>query len=428
MIEKHQYIGATLSLFFNYNYEFGGFKIPKDKSYLETIQDYIKKIGYKGSKIVIMVGSIIVLTLRQTGNTIAIDNYLTDSLTKTEVVEIKKEEPKIEIKEGVPEVIQEVKSIPTLKENTISKNNTVTKDNTTPKVTEKKGGDEPKKEETKQEAPKEEPKQEVIPEHTWEHPITLIHNGKSETIELEDYVLGVVAAEMPASFHIEALKAQAIIARTYALNLISKGNTLTDSSTIQEYIDANIMQSKWGSSYQTYYNKIKNAVSSTKGQTIKYNGKYIDAVYHSTSNGYTEDSINVWNNNIPYLKSVDSSWDKNATSYLREKSMSLEEFNRILGTSISSNEEVEVLSKTSGNRIDKIKLGDISYTGLELRTILNLRSTDFDININDNNVVMTTRGYGHGVGLSQYGANGMASNGYNYKQILEHYYQGVIVN
>ena len=233
---------------------------------------------------------------------------------------------------------------------------------------------------------------------------------------------------MPASFHIEALKSQAIIARTYALNLISKGNILTDSSSIQEYIDTNNMHSKWGSSYQTYYNKIKNAVSSTKGQTIKYNGRYIDAVYHSTSNGYTEDSMNVWKNNIPYLKSVSSEWDKNATSYLREKTMSLEEFNRLLGINISSNDEIEVLSKTEGNRIDKIKLADLTYTGLELRTILNLRSTDFDININDNNVILTTRGYGHGVGLSQYGANGMANNGYNYKQILEHYYQGVTVN
>ncbi len=420
MIEKHQYIDDTLYLFFNYNYEFGSFNIPKNRSYLETIKDYIKRIGYKGRNIVIMVGSIIVLTLRQTGNTIAIDNYLTDSLTKTEVVEIKKEEPKEELVTKVEEQVLEKKETP--------KANIVVGERTTQKTVTETPKQEVKKEEPKQEASKEEPKQEVIPEHTWEHPITIIHNGKSEKIELEDYVLGVVAAEMPASFHIEALKSQAIIARTYALNLISKGNILTDSSTIQEYIDTNSMQNKWGSSYQTYYNKIKNAVSSTKGETIKYNGRYIDAVYHSTSNGYTEDSVNVWKNNIPYLKSVSSEWDKNATSYLREKNMSLDEFNRLLGINISSNEEIEILSKTEGNRIDEIKLGDLTYTGLEIRTILNLRSTDFDININENNVILTTRGYGHGVGLSQYGANGMANNGYNYKQILEHYYQGVTVN
>ena len=228
---------------------------------------------------------------------------------------------------------------------------------------------------------------------------------------------------MPASFNIEALKAQSIIARTYALNLISKGNTLTDSSSIQKYIDTKEMQNIWSSNYQKYYNKVKEAVSSTKGLTIKYNGKYIDAVYHSTSKGYTEDSINVWNNNIPYLKSVDSVWDKNATSYLREKNLSLEEFNRILGINISNQEDIEILSKTVSGRIDKIKLGDTIFTGLELRTFLNLRSTDFDIEINENNVSITTRGYGHGVGLSQYGANGMANNGYDYKQILEHYYQ-----
>lgn len=416
MIEKHQYIGDTLYLFFNYNYEFGSFNIPKYKSYLETIKDYIKRIGYKGSKIVIMVGSIIVLTLRQTGNTIAIDNYLTDEITKTDVIEAKVEEPK-------EEVINNVEEQKVLEKKETLKQNTVVKEKTTQKTV-----IETPKQEVKKEEPKEESKQEVISEKTWEHPITIIHNGVSEKIELEDYVIGVVAAEMPASFHIEALKSQAIIARTYALNLISKGNILTDSSSIQAYIDTNNMHSKWGSSYQTYYNKIKNAVSSTKGQTIKYNGRYIDAVYHSTSNGYTEDSMNVWKNNIPYLKSVSSEWDKNATSYLREKTMSLEEFNRLLGINISSNDEIEVLSKTEGNRIDKIKLADLTYTGLELRTILNLRSTDFDININDNNVAITTRGYGHGVGLSQYGANGMANNGYNYKQILEHYYQGVTVN
>lgn len=413
MIERHQYIGDTLYLFFNYNYEFGSFNIPKNKSYIETIKDYIKNIGYKGSKIVIMVGSIMVLTLRQTGDTIAIDNYLTNEITKENIIETKLEESKETIS------MEEQKIV---KEEITPQANTVAKEKATPKVVNE------KKEEIKQEIPKEEPKQEVIPEHIWEHPITLIHNGKSETIELEDYVIGVVAAEMPASFNIEALKAQAIIARTYALNLISKGNTLTDTSSVQEYIDTNKMQSKWGSAYQTYYSKIENAVSSTKGMTIKYNGRYIDAVYHSTSNGYTEDSVNVWKNNIPYLKSVSSEWDKNATSYLREKTMLLEEFNRILGINISSNEEIEILSRTVSNRIDTIKLGYLTYTGLELRTILNLRSTDFDININDNNVVITTRGYGHGVGLSQYGANGMASNGYNYKQILEHYYQGVVIS
>lgn len=408
MIIKHKYIGDTLYLFFDYNYEFGKFNIPKNKSYLETIKEYIEKIGFKGTKIAIMVGSILVLTLHKTDNSIYLDNYLTDELFKNTIVEQKQEKSleettsndiiNVEKEEIKQEPIQEITKKETIKQ------------------------------ETKKEIKKEEPKEEVIPEHTWKYPITLIHNGISETIELEDYVIGVVAAEMPASFHIEALKSQAVIARTYALNLLSKGNILTDKSSIQAYIDISSMQNKWGSNYQKYYYKIKEAVDNTSGQTIKYNGKYIDAVYHSTSNGQTEDSINVWHNNIPYLKSVDSSWDKTATSYLREKNISLEKFNQILNINISSNEEIEVLSKTTSNRIDKIKLGDKTYTGLELRTFLDLRSTDFDINIIDNTVVITTRGYGHGVGLSQYGSNGMANNGYNYKQILSHYYQGVTIS
>lgn len=408
MIIKHKYIGDTLYLFFDYNYEFGKFNIPKNKSYLETIKEYIEKIGFKGTKIAIMVGSILVLTLHKTDNSIYLDNYLTDELFKNTIVEQKQEKSLEEITSN--DIInvekEEIKQEPIQE---ITKKETI-------------------KQETKKEIKKEEPKEEVIPEHTWKYPITLIHNGISETIELEDYVIGVVAAEMPASFHIEALKSQAVIARTYALNLLSKGNILTDKSSIQAYIDISSMQNKWGSNYQKYYNKIKEAVDNTSGQTIKYNGKYIDAVYHSTSNGQTEDSINVWHNNIPYLKSVDSSWDKTATSYLREKNISLEKFNQILNINISSNEEIEILSKTISNRIDKIKLGDKTYTGLELRTFLDLRSTDFDINIIDNTVIITTRGYGHGVGLSQYGSNGMANNGYNYKQILSHYYQGVTIS
>lgn len=408
MIIKHKYIGDTLYLFFDYNYEFGKFNIPKNKSYLETIKEYIEKIGFKGTKIAIMVGSILVLTLHKTDNSIYLDNYLTDELFKNTIVEQKQEKTLEETTSN--DIInvekEEIKQEP---KQEITKKETI-------------------KQETKKEIKKEEPKEEVIPEHTWKYPITLIHNGISETIELEDYVIGVVAAEMPASFHIEALKSQAVIARTYALNLLSKGNILTDKSSIQAYIDISSMQNKWGSNYQKYYNKIKEAVDNTSGQTIKYNGKYIDAVYHSTSNGQTEDSINVWHNNIPYLKSVDSSWDKTATSYLREKNISLEKFNQILNINISSNEEIEVLSKTTSNRIDKIKLGDKTYTGLELRTFLDLRSTDFDINIIDNTVIITTRGYGHGVGLSQYGSNGMANNGYNYKQILSHYYQGVTIS
>ncbi len=258
--------------------------------------------------------------------------------------------------------------------------------------------------------------------------ITIIYNNVALSIDFEDYIIGVVAAEMPASFNIEALKAQSVIARTYALNLINNGRTLTSDNSTQNYIDINSMKSKWGNDFDKYYNKIKGAVNETKGITIKYNQELIDCVYHSTNNGYTEDSINVWGNDIPYLKSVESPWDKNVSSYLRTISISLEDFNLKLKTNISSDNQISILSRNSSNRVDNIMIGDKVFSGKDFRTILGLRSTDFDISITDNLVNITTRGYGHGVGMSQYGANGMALDGYNYKQILSYYYRGVTIN
>lgn len=255
--------------------------------------------------------------------------------------------------------------------------------------------------------------------------ITIKHNGKTIKIDFEEYIIGVVAAEMPASFNIEALKAQSIIARTYALNKLNKGMLLTDDNTTQNYIDTIQMKKKWGTSYDKYYNKIKNTVSSVKNLTIKYKGNYIDAVYYSTSNGYTEDAVNVWGNDIPYLKRVESTWDIKTSNYLKEEILTLETFNLKLNSNVSNNSDIQILSHNDSNRVSKIKINEKIYTGVEFRTLLGLRSTDFDINIVDNKVIITTRGYGHGVGMSQYGANEMAKEGYSYKEILKHYYQNV---
>ena len=123
---------------------------------------------------------------------------------------------------------------------------------------------------------------------------------------------------MPASFNIEALKAQAIVARTYTMKLIESNRTITDTVTTQSYKDNDALKVMWQESYNTYYNKIKTAVNDTKGIYITYNGNIIDAVYHSTSNGFTEDSINVWGNEFPYLKTVSSPWDTSASSFLTE--------------------------------------------------------------------------------------------------------------
>ena len=246
--------------------------------------------------------------------------------------------------------------------------------------------------------------------------------GTIETMSLEDYVVGVVSGEMPASFATEALKAQSVIARTYALKRIEQNQILKDDVSNQVYKDNSQLKALWGTSFDTYYNKIKKAVEATKGQTLTYGGKYIEAVYHSTSNGITEDAMAVWGNNFPYLKPVDSHWDLDASSYLKETEKEFHVLSSIIGLDFTTDTNIEVLSRTAGNRIDKIKIDDKIFSGVELRNLLGLRSADFDIRIEDGKTIITTRGYGHGVGMSQYGANGMAKEGYNYKQILEHYY------
>lgn len=250
-------------------------------------------------------------------------------------------------------------------------------------------------------------------------------NGEVVQLNLEEYLIGVVAAEMPASFNIEALKAQAVVARTYTLKLIESGRVITDDISTQVYKNNSELKSMWGPSYSMYYNKIRNVVSSTKGMCIKYNGVLIDAVYHSTSNGYTEDSVNVWGNNIPYLKSVTSPWDTSAPSFLRSQTIDFEKITNMLETDFNNSSSIEIISRDDSNRISKIKFNENIYSGVEIRNKLGLRSADFDFDITGEGVVFTTRGYGHGVGMSQYGANAMAKVGYSYEQILKHYYSGV---
>ena len=253
-------------------------------------------------------------------------------------------------------------------------------------------------------------------------------NGKIEKVELEEYIIGVVGAEMPAAFHIEALKSQAVISRTYALKAKSKGKTLSDNESTQSYKSNDELKKIWGSNYDTYYNKIKKAVSETKGMYLTYKGNYIEAVYHSTSNGKTESSINVWGNSYSYLVSVESKYDTLNSSFTKSKKISYDELSKKLGFNINQETEFNIISKTSGNRVNKIDIGKKEFTGVQLRNLLGLRSADFDIINEVDGVVFTTRGYGHGVGLSQYGANGYAKNGLNYQKILLHYYPGVSLN
>ena len=244
--------------------------------------------------------------------------------------------------------------------------------------------------------------------------------------KLENYVIGVVAAEMPASFSFEALKAQAVAARTFAYNKISN-NILNYDELVndkgQAYISVDEMKDKWKDSFANNYDKISKAVLDTKGEIITYNDKPIMSYYFSVSNGKTEESSNVFSNQ-PYLLSVDSSWDINSKEYEKNMYMSKEEILKKLG--INDNDlRISNIEHNSSNRIKSININGILYSGIDIRKKLGLRSTDFSFDLEENQVKIKTNGYGHGVGMSQYGANYLANQGKNYKEIIKYYYNGV---
>ena len=251
-----------------------------------------------------------------------------------------------------------------------------------------------------------------------------------ENINLEQYIEGVVAAEMPALFEEEALKAQAVASRSYALKKIedniNEDYDVVDTVTNQVYLDEESLKEKWQDNYIKYINRIRTAVNETSMEYLEYNGKVINAMFFSTSNGYTEDAITVFKEDIPYLKSVESSWDSNVSStFSYEEQFSLQDFYEKLGIDYDKTLKVEIISRSISNRITKLKINNKEFTGRDLYEKLGLRSTDFNINQVGNNIIIKTRGYGHGVGMSQYGAQGMALEGYNYIQILKHYYTDI---
>lgn len=254
-----------------------------------------------------------------------------------------------------------------------------------------------------------------------------LNTGETINIALEDYVIGVVGSEMPALFNSEALKAQSVAARTYALKKTSMGATLTATTSDQVYKTNDQLKAMWGNSYDTYYNKVKSAVLATKGEVMTYNGNYIDAVYFSTSNGRTEDPIYVWSYTQPYLKSVDSKWDIGTTFFNATKTIPKSEISSKLGVNLTSISEITINSLTTGGRVNSVTIAGKEFTGVQIRTLLGLRSSDFTVSESGNNIVFTTKGWGHGVGMSQYGANGMANAGYSYSQILKHYYTGISI-
>ena len=257
-------------------------------------------------------------------------------------------------------------------------------------------------------------------------------SGEIENVFLEEYIVGVVAGEMPVFFEEEALKAQSGASRSYVLRRMqfSKNSEydVVDSVSNQVYLDSSQLKNKWGDKYTLYINKIKKAVNDTSMEYLEYDGEIIDAMFFSTSNGYTEDSGVVFSSSLPYLKSVVSEFDEEVSpAFSKVSTMSLQEFYEKLGLPYNSNLKIVVLERSSSNRIVRLSINNKEFLGRDIYNKLGLRSCDFSIEQVGNNVFISTKGYGHGVGMSQYGAEGMAKKGYSYKDILSHYYVDTVL-
>lgn len=265
--------------------------------------------------------------------------------------------------------------------------------------------------------------------------VFMTEENNTENMQLRDYVIGVVAAEMPASYETEALKAQALVAVTYVKYVISNGgdsenaDISDDSSRHQGYMSVSQMQDKWGDTFDSYYPRIEEAVDAVIDNVITYEGEPILAAYHAISCGKTESAANLWGRDIPYLVSVDSEWDKNSARYSAETVLTSSEFRELFSDEdIDFDDDesgwIEITSVSQTGSVLEVSVCGKKYSGTDFRNILSLRSPVFSAEYNADEFVFTVSGYGHGIGMSQNGANAMAKSGSTVEEIINHYYPG----
>lgn len=273
--------------------------------------------------------------------------------------------------------------------------------------------------------------------------IKLLHqeSGQVEELNIDEYLYGVVSSEMPANYEIEALKAQAVVARTYTIYQIIHNSGKHENADIcdnfnccQAWISKDERMAKWSAEEaESNWNKILEAVNSTSGKIITYNGEPINAFFHANSGGITESSLNIWGGiDYPYLKSVETAGEEGYTQYSSEVVYSKEELiNKIkekypdCEIDFSQENCIQIIEYTTSSRVKTIKFGNIEMAGTEARTILGLKSTNFTFIIEGNNIKFSVTGYGHGVGMSQTGADALAKTGSNYEEIIKHFYTDV---
>lgn len=264
------------------------------------------------------------------------------------------------------------------------------------------------------------PKQEVE-EEDMDIVVSIKRGEERIEVPLESYVEGVVASEMPASFELEALKAQAVASRSY---VISRGLKVDDSTSSQVYKSDEELRKVFKGDYEKRMAKVREAVKATRGLVMYYDDVVINALFFSTSNGKTVNSQDYYANALPYLQAVSSEWDLEVnTNAISEVTFSFEDIRKLL--SCKGELKIEVISRYDNHRVKKVKVNGKEYSGRELRELLGLRSTDFSVVKNKESFTFKTIGFGHGVGMSQYGAQGMALEGYSYEDILKHYYKNI---
>ncbi len=281
-----------------------------------------------------------------------------------------------------------------------------------------------------------------------EIPVYFKDENKTEQVNFEEFLTYVVAAEVPASFNEEAIKAQAVAARTYIYDKYVKyennpssipqehngGIVCTDSTHCCAYSGMENLKKVHGEQWiKVYFKKISACVKDTEGEILTYEGKPITAAFHASSGGgRTENSKDVWTNGLPYLVSVESADEDTRDGYISKKELACDEFKKFINEKYPEaklgddrNKWIGEITHTQGNAVKTVKIGEASLSGIQMRSLFSLKSACFDISILNDKITFTVQGSGHGVGMSQHGANLMAEKGKTYEEILKWYYTGV---
>lgn len=270
-------------------------------------------------------------------------------------------------------------------------------------------------------------------------PVVLVSQTEQKVyrLDLEDYLVGVLAAEMPARFDLEALKAQAVAARTLAVGRMKRfggrgsryhqsADFSDDPNESQAWLSPKQLKSKWSYwEYGGFYRKIKRAVEETRGIVMVYNGKPIDAVFHSTCGVGTEAAVNVWKHDVPYLQQVSCGMDSHSPRYHQHLFFGWDEVAKRLRLSVNEARDLKVAEITQSGRVIRLSCGSRQIDGQEFRRAFQLNSNAVQLEKTPAGLQMKVTGYGHGVGMCQYGADGLAKRGWKYHQILSHYYRGI---